>query len=661
MKKIEKEIADLIKKINEWDKKYFEDDSPLVSDRVYDTQLKKLSNLEKKYPEFLKPNSPTNKIGSNLKNKFNKVSHNKRMLSLDKAYSIDDINKFMNDILKVTKDKKTLFFLEPKIDGLSISLIYRNGNLTRAITRGDGNIGEDVTDNIFDVISDIPTSIKYKKNLEVRGEIFISKSNFEEIKNTNINFSNPRNFASGTLRQINKQVAIERKLSCFIYELVSPEDHLINTLSDSILFLKDNSFRTIDNSLLTNNIDIIINYIQKFEKTRNELDYETDGLVVKLNDIIFYKELGFTSKFPKYNIAYKFDDELVETKLIGITPTIGRTGMVTYNAQLEPVLLKGTTVSAATLHNFNYINKLNINIGDDVMIKKAGEIIPKVFSLSKKHSKTKFQKITICPFCNSEFTENILLTNQFCNNSYCPEVNIRKIIHFTSRKAMDISGLGESWIRIFFADKIINKISDIYLLNTKQDQIKSIKRVGDKSISNLLRSIEKSKEKDLSSVIFALGINHLGERSSEIIASKIITLDNFPHYNFAKLDSVKDIGPTTLTSIIEYQKRQENIDDINQMIFLGINPTYKNANDYSYDEENFFNNKNFVITGTFPINRNELKNIIEKNGGKILASISNTTNYLICGNDFGSKKSKADEKDIEIIYSDRIMELIKHI
>lgn len=658
MTEIEKEINLLIKKINQWNKEYFDNDSSSVSDRVYDTNLRKLSNLEKQYPNLLKDDSPTKKIGSNLINKFNKVLHKKQMLSLDKAYSKIDVEKFINDVSKVINDDNQDFYIEPKIDGLSISLQYKNGKLIKAITRGDGSTGEDVTDNVFNIISDIPTLINYKNDIEIRGEVFITKSNFNKI-NDNSKFSNPRNMASGTLRQISNKIVLERKLSCLVYEIISPETHSINRYNECVLFLKNLGFKTIEEfSLEKNNIDSVMKYIHKFEKMRDELDFETDGIVIKLNNVSYYDKLGFTSKFPKYNIAYKFDDESVETKLKGINITIGRTGMVTYNAELEPVLLKGSIISAATLHNFNYIHKLNINIGDDIMLKKAGEIIPKVFSLSKKNNHNIFKKILICPFCNSNLIDNELNTDQFCINDSCSEKIKRKLIHFASRKGMNINGLGESWIRIFYDSKIIKRYPDIYLLNNEIDKIKLLDRIGDKSLNNLLNSIEKSKSNSLDSVFFSLSIDHLGERNCKLIASKIKSLENFISYNLEELNEIKDIGPITLKSLKEFQLNKENIDDIKNIISLGVNPKYK---EIVINNENFFTNKLFVITGTFNIKRNEIQKIVENNGGVVSSSISSKTNYLLCGNNPGSKKTKAEELGIEIISEDNLIEFSKHI
>ena len=658
MNEIKKEINLLIEKINKWDVEYFENDSPTVSDQIYDATLRKLVKLEVQYPQYLMPNSPTNKVGSNIINKFNKITHNKKMLSLDKAYTKQDIEKFINNILKTTLNAKEVFYVEPKIDGLSIALQYENGKLIKAITRGDGYIGEDVTDNVLNVINDIPSSINYQNNIEIRGEVFITKSGFQEINSIENKFSNPRNMASGTLRQMDKKIVKSRNLSCFVYEIVSPEFHSINNFNDSLLFLQEEGFKTISKNLLTNNIEEIMEYINEFEKDRETLDFETDGIVIKLNNISYYEKIGFTSKFPKYNIAYKFNDELASTKLIGITISIGRTGMVTYNAQLEPIPLKGTIVSAATLHNFNYIHKLGINVGDDVWIKKAGEIIPKVFSLAKKNNHNEVQKILDCNYCHQKLFDNELETDQFCKNNLCPEINVRKIIHFTSRKGMDISGLGESWIRKFYELGIIQTYSDIYLLNEKTTEIKKISRIGEKSLQNLLLSIENSKQNSLSSTLFAIGINHLGDRNCKLVASEIKSLSNFVDFDFTKLSNIKDIGPITTNTLIEFQSKKENIQDIQKIISLGINPQDQVK---IINQNTFFTNNTFVITGKFAMNRHEIKNLIENNGGKVVSTISSKITYLICGSDFGSKKSKADELGIKIIYEEALIELIKQI
>ncbi len=657
MSEIEKEIKLLVKKINKWNNEYFMENSPSVSDRVFDTNLRKLATLEKQYPEFLNDDSPTSKLGSNVLNKFNKVLHSKKMLSLDKAYSKEEIKKFINDVSKHINNFKMMFYIEPKIDGLSISLIYKDGQLHKAVTRGDGDVGEDVTDNVLNVINDIPSVIDYKKNIEIRGEIFVSKSNFNKINKTDNKFSNPRNMASGTLRQLNKYVVAERHLSCFVYEIITPLEHSINDVKESIAFLAKKGFKTIQQNFLSKNLNDIMEFIYNFETTRDFLNFETDGIVIKLNDVSKYKKLGFTSKFPKYSIAYKFDDELVETKLNNINITIGRTGLVIYNAELESVLLKGSVVSAATLHNFNYIHNLGISIGDDVMIKKAGEIIPKVFSLSKKNNNIEYKKILFCPYCNMKLIDNELKTDQFCTNKLCPEINIKKILHFVSKKGMNISGLGESWIRIFWNLKLIKRCPDIYFLKNKVDEIIKIKRIGEKSLNNLIHSINESKSSTLPSLLFALGIYHLGERNCKLIASEIKEFKNLISFDFKKLENVNDIGPITLNSLIEFQEMNENIVDVNTLIIEGINPTYTHVN----TSTNFFTNKIFVITGKLQINRYEIIKIIESNNGKVSSKISFKTNFLICGNSAGTKKAKAEKLGINIILEEELVEILKHL
>lgn len=439
-KNIKDKIKELVHLINKWNIEYFDNDEPSVSDRVYDTHLKELIELEKKYPDYILEDSPTKHIGANVKNKFIKTIHSKQMFSLDKAYSFGEIDKFINDILDVTNDNKIKFLIQPKIDGLSISLIYENGELKKAITRGDGIVGEDVTNNIKNIIKDIPVNIKFKNSLIVRGEIYINKTNFQKIVNEeNINYANPRNLASGTLRQLDNSIVKRRNLNSFIYEIVEPEKIGLLTQESIIDFLKKNDFIILEDYDIIDlqNRSRIYDFITNFENDiRKNLEYEIDGIVIKLNEVKYYEEIGYTSKFPKFMIAYKFDDELIQTILEDIFITIGRTGIVTYNAKLKKVLLKGTYVSAATLHNYNYIEELRINKNDEVTIKKAGEIIPKVVSLSKKHSIGTFPKITICPFCNSNLIDTKTFNNQMCINENCPEINIKKIIHFSSKQGM---------------------------------------------------------------------------------------------------------------------------------------------------------------------------------------------------------------------------------
>lgn len=658
--KIEEKIKTLVKLINKWNKEYFDNESPSVSDRVYDSHLKELTELEKQYPQFILKNSPTQKIGASLKSKFKKVIHSKLMLSLNKAYDFNDLKKFFNDVYQVNLDKNIRFLVQPKIDGLSISLKYENGILIQAVTRGDGQIGEDVTSNIKNVIEDIPTNIEYKNPLEVRGEIYISKTNFNKIvKEENANYANARNLASGTLRQLDSNIVKKRNLSSFIYEIVDCEKHKIYTQEELINFLKKYNFSFLSNYLIEKleNQNKIFDFILDFEKNkRDHLEYDIDGIVIKLNEMKYYEDIGYTSKFPKYAIAYKFDEELVQTILEDIFITIGRTGIVTYNAKLMPILLKGTIVSAATLHNYNYVEELGININDEVTIKKAGEIIPKVVSLSKKKSEGVFNKILTCPHCNSPLIDTKTLNNQMCINNNCPEINIKKIIHFTSKGAMNIEGLGEGIVRKFYEFGFLKKIEDIYKLEKYKKDIISKKGFGEKFWKNLIDGINSSYKVKLSNLIFALGIPQLGSKNAKMIANKIKKFDQIFNLTNESLLSIKDIGEITIDEFNEYIKKEENINLINYLISININPEVKTN---STNKIPFFEGKTFVISGTFNISRNELTNIIEINGGNVSSNISKKTDALLLGDNGGSKKEKAEKFNVKIVTKKEVETILK--
>lgn len=655
-KKIQKQIEELVNDINKWNHEYFDLEKPSVSDRVYDSHLKLLIDLENKYPELILPNSPTKKIGSSTKENFKKVKHKKAMLSLAKAYSFEEINKFLNDVQAQCENEFISFFIEPKIDGLSISLHYENGVLVKAITRGDGIVGEDVSNNVISIIKDIPINIPYKQNIEVRGEIFLSKSRFKTIIETEgINYANPRNLASGTLRQLNLEIVKRRNLSSFIYEVVENEKHNLFTQEEIIDFLIKNNFNVFKTRKIVNNLEEIKLFIKDFDVVKKNLDYETDGIVIKLNETKFYNKIGYTSKFPKYSIAYKFDDEIVNSILEDIFITIGRTGIVTYNAKFKPVLLKGTIVGAATLHNYNYIKDLNLNIGDEISIKKAGEIIPKIVGLVNKNTIDVFPKINICPFCKKKLIETNTQNLQICSNVNCDEQNIRKIVHFASREAMQIDGLAEGIVRKFYKLNILTKIEDIYELKEKKDFIIQQKGMGEKFWSNLNIGIENSKKNNLEKLIFALGINQLGSKNAKQLASFINIFENIKNIDFEKLEMIKDIGPILIKEIKCYLNNPYNIKLINYLISIGINPKYQIEN---INDNNFFYQKSIVVTGTLKIVRSELINLLELNGAKITNSISKNTDFLLVGENPGSKLEKAKNLKIKIIYEDELNELL---
>lgn len=653
-----KKMEWLVNEINKWNHEYFDLNNPSVSDRVYDSHLKMLIELEEKFPNIILKNSPTQKIGANAKEYFKKIKHKKQMLSLNKAYSIEELNKFINDIYKVINSNNFDFFIEPKIDGLSISLHYKNGILVQAITRGDGNIGEDVSKNVINIIKDIPVQINYLNDLEVRGEIFISKSMFHKINDAeNTNYANPRNLAAGTLRQLNSSIVRKRNLSSFIYDLVDPEKHNLFTQENIIAFLEQNKFNVFQDKKNVKNIEEIQEFITKFNDKKDQLDYEVDGIVIKLNQIEYYELIGYTTKFPKFMIAYKFDDEIVNTTLENIFITIGRTGIVTYNAKFKPVLLKGTMVSAATLHNYNYIKEIGLNIGDEISIKKAGEIIPKVLSVVNKKSVGIFNKILVCPYCSSLLIDTQTQNNQICPNNNCSEIIIKKIVHFASREAMNIEGLAEGIVRKFFELNILNSIEQIFHLHIHKELIIKQKRFGPKFWENLNNSIEESKNASLEKVIFALGINQLGAKTAKQIAEHIVQFEKIKSIDFDELNKIKDIGPITIKEIKDYLMDKNNIKLIDFLLSININPKIEIKQ--NLNTNNMFYNKTIVISGTFSAPRSEIISFLENQGAKIVSSISKATHFLLVGENPGSKFEKAKKLGIRIIEKDEFEALTK--
>lgn len=669
-------MKELIEKINQWNKEYYDKDAPSVSDEVYDKAMFELQNLETIYPEFKDKNSPTNFIGSNFDVRFNKVSHEFPMLSLNKAYSIEEIEKYIENIEKTLNIVGPTFVLEPKIDGLSIALRYENGNLIQAVTRGNGVIGEDVTHNAL-VINSIPKKIKYLQKVEVRGEVFLQKSDFIsmnenivkqadlEIKELKENeklfdektfekkmnallkrkeklFVNPRNAASGSLRQLESSIVAQRNLQAIIYQLVEPLNHNVKTQLEALEFFKNNNFRTQEWIKTTTKLSQIKEYVYEFKELKNSFDYECDGLVIKYNEITQYDELGSTAKFPHHSIAFKYEIEKAITKLLNIKATVGRTGRITYNAVLEPVELNQTTVSAATLHNIDYIKDNKINVGDDVYVIKAGEIIPRVLAPVKPNSKSFYEGVSNCPECNSilgYIGENV---DQYCLNDLCPEKIIRSIIHYASREALNIDALGEKTAELFFKKGIIKSIIDIYELKNHEEKLYELEGFKQKSIDNLLNSIEKSKKCYLFQVIYGLGIKHIGLQASKAIAKVINSIEKFKNIEEEILLKIHDFGPKMIEEIKNYLSDLNNIEILNYL--------EKNLNiiiDQSTSDK--LKGLTFVITGTLTKDRNFFKKLIEDHSGKVSSSVSLKTNYLLAGENAGSKANKARSLNVIVI------------
>lgn len=660
--KIKKTIEELREKIEYWNYEYYILDNPSVEDSIYDRELQKLLNLEALYPEFKSENSPTNKVGGFVSNKFEKVNHLFPMLSLSNAYNFDDLNKFNDDIKKVINDSNINYVIEPKIDGLSISLIYEKSKLVRAVTRGDGKVGENVTQNVWN-ISTIPHFIDPKFNdkiVEVRGEVYMTKDDFMELNKKNLElglktFANPRNAAAGSLRNLGANVANERKLNALFYYIPNYEQLGIKTHYDSIEWLKNNHFPIANEICLVNNINEVWSKIENFTNIRDSLNYQIDGVVVKLNDYLYYDEIGYTSKFPKWAIAYKFPAEIGITKVEDIVADVGRTGKITYVAKLSPLCLDGSVISNVTLNNAEYIHQKDIRINDWVYIYKAGDVIPYLdfVDLNRRLStSTPFQPIKNCPSCNSNLVQYEGEVDQRCINPNCEEQIIKQIDYYCSRDCMNIVGVSYKIIKKLYQANLIKSFTDLYLLESKYDKIEQLDLlIKEKSFSNIIKSINDSKNCSLEKLLCSLGIRHLGKTSAKKIAQKYQTMQNVMLADVVELMSINDVGEILAHEIYKFFQNPVNIENINKLISYGVNMSYINninVNEYNIVEE--YKNKTFVITGTFSISRDKIKEIIENAyNSKVVGSISKKVDFLLCGEESGSKLAKATELGIKII------------
>lgn len=659
---IEKRIDELINIINEADYNYHTLDNPTISDQEYDKYLRELFDLEEEYPELARADSPTKHAGGEIIDEFKKVEHKIPMMSLSDVFSESEIELFDDRIKK--EGISPNYVCELKIDGLSVSLLYEKGTLVRAATRGDGIIGEDITHNVK-TIKSIPLKLKEAIDIEVRGEIFMNKKTLEEINKKRIAnnekpLQNCRNAAAGSIRQLDSKIAAERKLDSFIYHLPNPLDYNLHTHHEALEYIKKLGFKTNSNNRLVNSLEEVLEFISEKGKIRKDLPYDIDGVVIKVNSIKEQEQLGFTAKYPKWATAYKFPAEEVLTKLIDITFTVGRTGQITPNAVLEPVIVAGSTVRRATLHNEDYVKLKGLKIGDIVSIRKAGDVIPEVVC-AKEERRTGLEKdfimIDKCPMCLAALIKKEGQVDYFCPNLECPARKIEKLIHFSSRNAMNIDGLGERIIEDFFNFGFIEKISDIYKLENHRRDLITLEGYGDKSVSNLLDAIDNSKNNSLEKLIFGLGIPHVGEKTAKILARNYQTLDNLINSNIEDLVNINDIGETIAASITNYFNNNDNKEEINRLKKIGINMNYLKT-EITYNEN--FKDKSFVITGTLEsLTRDEAKEIIENNGGKTVGSVSKKTDVVIVGKDPGSKYQKAIDLDIEVWNEEQFIGYIK--
>ena len=662
MIQIKEEISKLVSLLNKYSYDYYVEDNPKISDTEYDTLYKQLEKLEEKHPEFILENSPTQRVGDKVLDEFEKITHKVPMLSLSNTFSTEELREFDSRVKKLVLNNKVEYICELKIDGLAISINYENGKLVSAATRGDGTVGEDVTENIKTIFS-IPKVLKDNRSFEVRGEVYLPRKSFELLNkerenNNEVLFANPRNAAAGSLRQLDSKITAKRRLSAFIYSIVG--DDSIISQEHALNIAEDYELPVNPNFKLCKDINEVISYINYWTENKKDLPYDIDGIVIKVNSYSTQEKVGYTQKSPRWATAYKFPEEELATKLLDVELSVGRTGIITPVAILDPIVISGSTVSKASLHNKDIIDELDIHIGDMVVVKKAGEIIPKVVRVVKElrtEGTNKYIMPTICPSCKEQtyVKENDPFTR--CKNPDCPDQNIRKIIHFASREALNIEGLGDKVVATLYEQGIISHTIDLFSLD--RARLVSLDRMGEKSVDNLLNAIENAKQSSLDKVIFALGILNVGKKASKILAEKYLNLTNFMNATLDELINLDDVGQITADSILDYLSDENNIRFINDLISIGMNPQYEIK---EVNTDNIFAGKTVVLTGKLvELTRNEAKEYLEKNGAKVTGSVTSKTDLVIAGEKAGSKLVKAEQLGIEVINEEQFAIMVREV
>ena len=639
---------ELIKLIEKANYDYYTLDNPTVTDREYDNWMSELLDIEERHPEIKRKDSPSEKIGGEVINEFKKVEHKIGMFSISDVFNESEIVAFDERIRKEFPNPS--YVCELKIDGLAVSLQYEKGILKRAATRGNGLVGEDITHNVK-TIGTIPLRLNKPVDIEVRGEIYMPLKAFNELnekrlKNGEPIFQNPRNAAAGSIRQLDSSVAKSRKLDAFLYHVPETDK---KTHYESLMELKELGFVVNPHIRLVKNIDEILDYINEWTAKRGELPYDIDGIVIKVNDIHMQRELGFTAKYPRWVIAYKFPAEDVKTRLTDIVCTVGRTGQITPNAIFDPVKVMGSTIRRATLHNGDYIKEKNLKIGDNIFVHKAGDVIPEVVGPcleDRTGNEREFVMPDKCPICGTSLVLTESGIDLKCPNDLCPARNIESLIHFCDRKAMNIEGLGERIIEDFYNMKFITSIIDIYNIKNRKEELIELEGFGDKSVNKLLDNIEKSKENSLEKLLFAIGISGIGEKNAKILAKKFMNIDNLMNASLEDLTNISDVGPILANSIYNFFRDEDNIKLINDLKDIGMNMNYLGA---QIKENEELLNKRIVVTGTLKkYTRDEIQNLIELNGGLWSTSVTKKTYAVIVGENPGSKYDKAKELNIPI-------------
>ncbi len=653
-KKRAEELRDIL---NYHSHKYYVEDSPEIEDFEYDRLMRELSDIEDKYPELVTPDSPTRRVGGNADGQFEPVEHSVQMASLQDAFSLDELYAFDKRVREVVSD--AVYVVEPKIDGLSVSVEYENGVFFRGSTRGDGIVGENVSANLCTVGS-IPLKIKENlPSIEVRGEVYMPREVFiklveQQENNEEKPFKNPRNAAAGSLRQKNPKITATRKLDIFVFNIQRVEGKELTGHKQSLDYLKELGFKTVPFYTLCNNIDEAIAEINRIGEIRGTLPFDIDGAVIKVDNFSHREVLGSTSKFPKWAVAFKYPPEEKQTKVIDIEINVGRTGVLTPTAVFEPVLVAGSTVSRATLHNQDFIAEKDIRIGDTVIIRKAGDIIPEVLSVvNHGEGAQPYVMPEICPSCGAKVVREDGEAAVRCLNTECPAQLLRNLIHFCSRDAMDIEGLGESNLELFVNEGLIKTPADIYTV--KEEQIIPLERMAEQSAKNIVEAVNKSKENDLSKLVFALGIRHVGQKAAKLLSERFGTMNAIMEASFDDIMTIDGFGKIMAESVAEYFNMPQTKELIDRLMVAGLNmKSLKEVKDMR------FAGKTFVLTGTLPTySRKEAAEIIESYGGKTASSVSKKTNYVLAGEEAGSKLKKATDLGIAIISEDDFNEMIK--
>ena len=655
----QKRHEELVKLLEKYSYEYYVLDNPTVTDEEYDSKLSELENIEKEYPILVTRNSPTQRIIGQVLTGFKKITHQELMLSLSDVFNLEELKNWDNKIHEATNRNEVDYNVELKIDGLAMSLVYENGELQYCATRGDGITGEDVTTNVLTIPS-IPTRINIKERVEIRGEVYMPHESFISLNKAREEageplFANARNAAAGTIRNLDSNVAKSRKLDAWWYYLQDAENYGVKTQSEALDFISNLGFKVNPNRIVAHSYDDIINYIDKYTQLRKDLPYDIDGIVLKVNNLDLHNEIGYTAKTPKWAVAYKFPPEEVITKLKDIIYTVGRTGKITPNAVLEPVRVAGSLVQRATLHNEDFITEKGLMIGDSVVLRKAGDIIPEVVRVVKERrdgTQIPFKMIENCPDCGSNLTK--IDAMHFCLNENCPSRNIEGLIHFASKDAMDITGIGEKVIEQFFAEKFIRIIPDIYNLYKYKDNIIAIDGWSNKSVDLILDAIEKSKGNSLERLLFGLGIKEVGSKMSKVLAKFYGDIDKLMSASIEDLNKISDVGVVCSESIYNYFHNENNINMINELKDLGLNMKYLGKT--TVDENSFFYNKKVVLTGTLSkYGRKEATELLENLGAHVSSSVSKVTNIVIYGEEAGSKLDKARKLNVYTMSEDEFI------